>query len=575
MNPIIRRELLEVLRRRRAVALQICLAVACAVLVLVRWPTGDVVDLDGARSWGVLRVFGYGMLAAVVLLVPAFPATSLVREKVKGTLALLLNSPMRPWSIYLGKFGGVLGFTAVLLVMTLPAAAACNALGGTSSSGGVTKLYVVLGMAAVQFSTLALLVSSQSQSTDGALRWSYALVLTVSVAVLAPHVLLQGRTDFAAEAASWLRCISPVPSVMEVLGQRDAGSQGFASTGSTVARYLLLSTLVSICCALATIARLNHRLLDRSRSAGVMTEDRSRKGRAARRIFFLVDPQKRSGNTSLWVNPVLVKEFRTRRFGRSHWMLRMIALSAILSLGLSYVAASGALDWGVELIGGALVLLQVALLILFAPSLAAGLISAERESGTWQLLRMTPISPGAVLRAKLLSVAWPVLLLLCATLPGYVVLMTIKPTLIAQVQRVVVCLVLTAGFCILVSTAASSLFQTTAKATTASYLILMAICIGPLLIWLGRDAPFGHATVQTALTISPVATALQASETPGFTQYELVRANWLSVGSAGHVLDSLLNEIRWTLANWWIVGTTCVVLLVFLRLRVGQLCSPE
>jgi ABC-type transport system involved in multi-copper enzyme maturation permease subunit len=551
MNPIIRRELLEVLRRRRAIALQIGLAAVCALLVLVRWPTGEVIDLSGARSQGVLRVFGYGLLAAVLLLVPAFPATSLVREKVTGTLSLLLNSPMRPWSIYLGKLGGVLGFTAVLLVMTLPAAAACHALGGTAGAGGVTMLYAVLAMAVVQFSTLALLVSSQSQSTDGALRGSYALVLVVAFGVLLPHALLRGRSDPVTEAASWLRCLSPVPAVMEVLGQRDVGAQGITTTDRTLERYLLLAALSSIGCALATIARLNHKLLDRSRAAGVMTQDRSRGEQAARRVLFLVDPQRRSGHMSLWVNPVLVKEFRSRRFGRSHWMLRMIALSAILSLGLSYISASGALDWGVELIGGALVLLQVALLILFAPSLASGLVSAERESGTWQLLRMTPLSPGAILRAKLLSVAWPLLLLLCATLPGYVVLMTVKPTLITQVERVVVCLLLTAAFSVLLSAAASTLFRSTATATTASYLMLLAICIVPLLVWLGREAPFGHATVRALLTINPVAAALQASDTPGFSQYELLPV------------------------NWWIIGVACALLLIFLSVRVRQLCRPE
>src|SRR5262249_16884023 len=137
VNPIIRRELLEILRTRKAVALQVSLALACALLVLVRWPTGDVIDLSGARSLQVLRVFAYGLLAGILLLVPAFPATSVVREKVQGTLALLLNSPLRPWSIYVGKLGGVLGFAAILLVMTLPAVAACHALGGTVVRGGI------------------------------------------------------------------------------------------------------------------------------------------------------------------------------------------------------------------------------------------------------------------------------------------------------------------------------------------------------------------------------------------------------------------------------------------------------
>src|SRR5437773_11764844 len=195
MNPIIRRELLEVLRTRRAVALQLGLALGCALLVLIRWPTGQVADLSGVRSLQVLRMFGYGLLAGVLLLVPAFPATALVREKIKGTLALLLNSPLRPWSIYIGKLGGVLGFAALLLVMTLPAAAACYALGGTVVRGGITALYAVLGLAVLQISALALLVSSRAQSTDGALRVTYALVLVVCVFTLAPHAMLRGESS--------------------------------------------------------------------------------------------------------------------------------------------------------------------------------------------------------------------------------------------------------------------------------------------------------------------------------------------------------------------------------------------
>jgi ABC-type transport system involved in multi-copper enzyme maturation permease subunit len=551
MNPIVGRELLGVLRTRRAVAVQLALALGCALLVLTRWPSDETADLSGARSLQVLRVFGYGLLAGVVLLVPAFPATSLVREKVQGTLALLFNSPLRPWSIYTGKLAGVLGFTAVLLAMTLPAAAACYALGGSTSRGGIAALYGVLAVVAVQLSTLALLVSSRSQSTDGALRATYALVLAVCVLPLGPHLLLRGGTGLLPDLAAGLLCVSPVPAVMDVLGQRDVGTHGMGESVDVVPRYVLLAALASAACAAATVARLNHRLLDRARPAGVMTEDRPLPARLLRRLVFLIDPQRRSGPMSLWVNPVMVKEFRSRRFGRSHWAVRLIAGSAILSLGLSYVAASGALGWGVEVIGGALVLLQTALLVLFAPSLAAGLVSAEREGGSWDLLRMTPLRPWRIMAGKLLSVAWPLLLLLGATLPGYVVMMTVQPTLLLQVQRVVICLVLTGVFAVLVSAAASTLFRSTATATTASYLTLLAVCVGPLLVWLGRDAPFGRATVRAALLVNPVAAALEVAETPGFTGYDLVSL------------------------NWWIIGGACVALLIFLGVRTWQLCRPE
>jgi ABC-type transport system involved in multi-copper enzyme maturation permease subunit len=551
MYPIIRRELLEALRTRKIIALQLGLAVACALLVLVRWPTGDVADLTGARSLEVLRVFGYGLLAGILLLVPAFPATSLVREKIKGTLALLLNSPIPPWSIYLGKLGGVLGFTAILLIMTFPAAAACYALGGAVVEGGITLLYVILAVAALQLCTLALLVSSWAQSTDGALRITYGLVLLIAVVVLGPYLLLRAEGDLYTDMAAWLQALSPIPAVMQVLGHGDVGSHGMSAVSGVIGRYILVALVCSAACVAATIARLNHDILERARAAGVMTEDRTAGQRAARRVFFLIDPQRRSGSMSLWVNPVMVKEFRSRRFGRSHWMMRLIALSAILSLGLSVIAASGVLLWGIEYIGGVLVLLQLVLLILFAPSLAAGLISAERETGSWQLLRMTPLSAGAILRGKLMSVAWPILLLLCATLPGYIVMMTIKPHLVHQVQRVVVCLVLTSIFAVLLSLAASTMFRSTAQATTASYVGLLALCVAPLLVWLGRGAPFGHSTVEAVLTVNPVAAALQASEVPGFTQYELLPI------------------------NWWIIAAASLTLVLFLGIRTWQLCRPD
>jgi hypothetical protein len=282
-----------------------------------------------------------------------------------------------------------------------------------------------------------------------------------------------------------------------------------------------------------------------------MTEDRSAKERAWRRLLFLVDPQRRSGYIGRWTNPVMVKEFRCRRFGRSHWMLRLVALCAVISLALSCVAVLGVLDWGVETIGSIMVFLQMALLVLLTPSLASGLISSERETGGWQLLQLTPLSAGTILRGKLLSVAWPLFLVLSATLPGYVVMIALEPGLTRQVLRVLCCLGMAGVFAVLLGAAVSSLFRHTAVATTVAYLALLAVCAGPLLIWLGRAAPFGHRTVEAALTVNPLAAALNASNTPGFTQYDLLPA------------------------NWWVLGGTCLALLSFLFFRTWQLTQPR
>ena len=450
MNPIVRREWLDLFRSRTAPVAITGIAATAAAMVMARWPGAGVSDLNGAAGLQVLRLFGYGLLACLVLVLPAFPATSLVRERVQGTLALLLNSPLSIWSIISGKVGGILGFTAVLLAVTLPAAAACYTLGGSSLGGGVSLLYVALGATALQLTALCLFISSRAQSTDGALRTAYSSVLALCVLPLAAHWLLPPDSPALAALGAWLGCLSPVPAVMEAVGQGGAGIAGAEYRAGAIWRYLILAGLTSTACLAATLARLSRAPLDLARPPGVMTQDRSRSQQRVRQLMYVVDPRRRSAGIRRFVNPVMMKEFRTRRFGRLNWTLRLVGLCAVLSVGLSYLAAAGALGWGVELIASALVVLQSAVLVLFAPSLSAGLISTEREGGGWNLLRMTPLSPGRSLRGKLMSAFWPVSLVLCATLPGYVVMMSVTPEQMVQVPRVLGSMAFTAVFSVLV-----------------------------------------------------------------------------------------------------------------------------
>ena len=273
------------------------------------------------------------------------PATALVAERIRGTLALLLNSPLSAGSIYAGKLAAALGFTGLLLLMTVPAAGACHALGGVSSRGGVALLYLVLAAAALQIATLGLFVSSRAQTIDGALRTTYSLVLSIALLPLAPYWLLQGSAG--APFAEWLRCLSPVPAVMDVLGQGGIGTRGFGSD-STILRYLCFALLMSLIFAAATISTLVRLPLDRGRPPGVMTQDRSLFGRLFRRLLFLVDPQRVPAD-----EPVRQSghgEGIPRRFGRSHWTLRLIALTAVLSLALTYLAMGGT-GLGIEATG--------------------------------------------------------------------------------------------------------------------------------------------------------------------------------------------------------------------------------
>src|SRR6056297_646321 len=214
-NPLVRREFFGILRSPKAFAVLAALTIVFAAAVLLRWPDDATVELSGRQSVQVFRVFGYGLLAGVVFLVPAFPATSIVNEKNDGTLELLLNSPLSAFGIYFGKVSGVLLFSFLVLLSSLPASAACYAMGGIDFSSELAVLYLVLALLILQYATLGMLVSSYVRSSDSAVRMTYAAVFGLLFLSLLPAALLQG-TGIAGNLASigyWIRSLSPLPTV--------------------------------------------------------------------------------------------------------------------------------------------------------------------------------------------------------------------------------------------------------------------------------------------------------------------------------------------------------------------------
>lgn len=529
-DPILQRELIGLLRQRKTAWLQCGLAAALALLVALRWPTDPRISLSGSRSQEIFRLIAGGMLGAILLLLPVFPATSIVRERTQGTLALLLNSPLSPWRIFRGKLLATLGLAGLMLALSIPAAAGCYALGGVSLTRDLPLVYLVLALTALQCTALSLLISSYATTADAAVRWAYGAVLLLSVVTLVPYHLMVGSTGWTAELAGWLRCASPFAALLDCFHAADTGSGGIVASVNITSRFVLLSLLITVVCSGWTISRLNHRLFDRVRSTGVISDDRGFAARILRRFLFIVDPQRRSGAIGPLTSPVMIKEFRCRRFGRLHWLLRLVSGCAILSLALAILTTTRTVEWDVATIGAILVVLQVVLLVVITPSLTAGLISTERETGGWVLLQMTPMSSLRIVYGKLLSVTLTVLLILCATLPGYVVMVYLDPGLTLQVQRVVVCLAVTAVFGMLASAAAGCLFRRTAPATAAAYTLLLTVCGLPLLVWLGRDAPFGHDTVENALLINPIAATLTVIRHPSFRDYDLIPGNWWILG---------------------------------------------
>ena len=209
MNSITSRELVTTLRRPQMLWLYCGLAAAFAMLVVLRWPTDARIALSGVRSQEVFRLFSYGLLAMLLLVVPGFPATSIVREKNQGTLALLFNTPLSASTILQGKLMATLSLAALMLCVSLPAGAACYALGGISLREFGT-VYVMLALTALSTSSLGLFVSTFATSSDAAVRWTYGIVLCHTVVSLIPHHFFAGTAGLLGSTVEWIRCLSPL-----------------------------------------------------------------------------------------------------------------------------------------------------------------------------------------------------------------------------------------------------------------------------------------------------------------------------------------------------------------------------
>lgn len=166
-------------------------------------------------------------------------------------------------------------------------------------------------------------------------------------------------------------------------------------------------------------------------------------------------------------------------------------------------------------------------------------------------MRTTSIPGWRIATGKLASVIWTMLLVLLATAPGYLVMIWIKPSMIDQIRLVQICLVMTIIYTLCVSAAIGCWINRTAAATVTTYVVVMSLFILPMLIWLGRDAPFGRTVVETALAINPLGAALSVIEMPGFAQYELIPT------------------------SWWVALVVCGVSLVVFAARVWKLLRPQ
>lgn len=192
----------------------------------------------------------------------------------------------------------------------------------------------------------------------------------------------------------------------------------------------------------------------------------------------------------LFQNPVTVKELRSRMRGRRAFVVLtvyLLLMSGFITVLYGLYASASAQPYGPDArqagktVFGAVLAIQVMLVVFIGPSFTVGAISGEKERQTYNLLRTTLLSAHALVAGKLVSALSYVLLLILAAVPLQSIAFLLGG--ISLVELIV------AGLLILVSAVAFALlglfFSSLMRSTLAASVTTFA---GALLFTLGIPA---------------------------------------------------------------------------------------
>ncbi len=191
VNPVLRRELVERWRGRRASVTLTAYLTVLGLLLYGLYQLGRAGlaaqfgfgGIDSGAAGPVLgRFLLEGMLFFVLLLIlfvaPGYAAGQLSGERERRTLPLLQVTLLRPWQIVVGKLGASLAWLALLLVAALPLGAISFFLGGVTLGDLLRGTGMILGVA-VGVTAMGIGISSLVKRTVAAVVLTYGLVFAL------------------------------------------------------------------------------------------------------------------------------------------------------------------------------------------------------------------------------------------------------------------------------------------------------------------------------------------------------------------------------------------------------------
>jgi len=523
-NPIIGKELKSLLRSRRAFVLALVYVLVLSAVVLTMCPTEGATPDVGGRSRQIFAAIVVTQMAMLLLFAPPLAATAITTEKDARTYESLYCTHLSAADIVFGKIAGALGYMLILVVLSLPVAGMSLALGGVGR-GELFLAYAILVAAGLLFALVGVAVSALARRSFSALVATYGLLITICGVVQLPALFLGMWKSKSGQL--WLfraQCCSPFSALLAVTRHIFDVRGPDASRVAVLWFFGFFLVAATVFLLLAVIgARRSAQRPPRKRQTAIGREAPLRTW-LLRRLIFLVDPRRRRTGIPLFVNPVLILEFRTRTTSLTN-VLRALFACIILSIGLMILIAG---DWGVQRVDVVRLIavsIQFGLIVLLAPSLTVGAVSSEIENKTFDQMRMTPVGPLRMLVGKLGAALAYGVLLWVAVLPVFLAIMFIREHFAFDEFRAVAAV---AGSSVLVAVAVGLFFSTVCRRTATAAALTYGF-MGFLVVATALAAVVGERLhpqlAQKIVALNPVIAAVSVVSDVLFARWEIWQTN--------------------------------------------------
>jgi ABC-type transport system involved in multi-copper enzyme maturation permease subunit len=408
--PLLKRELVGLLRTRRAFWLLVLTVGFSGSLPLLAWPQKSEMGSYASEVPAVLLIFFLTQLTVGLVIIPAFSAGAISGERERETYDMVHSTLLSPFSIIFSKVLASAGYVLLLMAASAPAVCVLYLLGGVAF-GSLLRCYAVTFTAIVTAALICLAQSMRSRRTAHAVLrgillvifWNGGLLILLWLLAAVLHELTGWPGYQGLEPIGYLSFgLSPYLGIANELLPDDfrfigpSTPPGFPRLSSTC---MMVSGLVGAWYLVGLLRKVGLPDLSMSRRRERRLLRKARGERPIRRCLFARGLLTLGQNGfPLLRNPIFLKEIRSEFFGKVWYRRAVFWVSLLVFAGLAVLNYR---QWD-DLVT-VIFAVTVILLLILMPGVTATSFPREIEQGNLDFLRGTLVPLREVLVGKYLA----------------------------------------------------------------------------------------------------------------------------------------------------------------------------